>query len=178
MDFFEKPRLVTAVVFFAQTIIGLLNMKLFLYHNDIFFLILFFGFPFAFYYTYKYIIEDLDKDKESKGEKIKVKWNTDDSDASTELPKKEHGKETFPKSEFDQEDAVVSVKKETFTPTSEPTIPQKNKQVVHTQDVFSEEEPEAEVPVHRPTPTQEASNEANTQPTEHTAVDTAETERA
>lgn len=65
MHFFEKPKQVTAIVFFIQTIIALLNMKHFIYLGAYFFVfILFFvGFPFLFYYIYNLILNDLEKDK-------------------------------------------------------------------------------------------------------------------
>lgn len=142
MQFFENPRLVTALVFFIQTILVLLQMETLLYmHIFIVFLIpVFFLFPFAFYYVYKFILTDLDK------EEIDV----------TGKPVEEVQKEEMMMHEIESPSPSVE-KQEVVQPVVE-TIPEerpetkpaksqtraeKHIQVVHASDVFTDEDPES-----------------------------------
>lgn len=95
MKFFEKPKTVTAVVFFVQTLLALLNMSVFLYlgfFELIIALALFVTFPFMFHHIYSFIINDLDTVDEDTGElkKIPFKLNDDFSaQKKTVTPSKE-----------------------------------------------------------------------------------------
>lgn len=93
MNFFDKPKQVTAIVFFTQTIIALLNMKHFLYLGvfSLSFIPFFVGFPFAFYYIYKFILNDLDS-KSEEAERIPYHLN---GYRQPTLDKEEHDKEAF-----------------------------------------------------------------------------------
>ena len=104
MNFFDKPKQVTAIVFFTQTIIALLNMKHFLYLGvfSLSFIPFFIGFPFAFYYIYKFILNDLDNDREE-AEKIPFHLNG----YTHPIPDKEaHDEEAFEPSKNEEDEPL------------------------------------------------------------------------
>ena len=190
MDFFEKPKLVTAVVFFTQTMLALLNMKVFLYSGAFVFVLIpfFFGFPFAFYYTYKLIVVDLNKDMESEKEKIPANFTLKSPDVPGQKKngtENEHGKEALHPLKIEPEEPLMPLHPKSAEPQdSKESAPVKNTKripVVDTNDVFSDKEPifGAGQPIkratfHRPTLNQAASPEALNPANEPAAVETAE----
>lgn len=87
MQFFEKPKMVTAVVFFIQTILALLNMEHFLYMN-FFQLVLagsaFIVFPFVFHFIYVFIMTDLDTADKELVELKKIPFKLKEQEEKTE----------------------------------------------------------------------------------------------
>lgn len=62
MKFFEKPKLVTAVVFFAETILCLMKVEYFLYldfYSLVLSLLLLSALPLGFHAVYSYILNDM-----------------------------------------------------------------------------------------------------------------------
>lgn len=142
MQFFENPRLVTALVFFIQTILALFNMDTFLYWHIyvIFFIPFFFGFPFAFYYVYKFILMDLDKEKAEMPEPHKDEVKPKET--------KEHDKQPAPSPAKKQEEVqavMTRIQDKNLEKPRSQTLEKTEKhiQVIHATDEFIDEEPES-----------------------------------
>lgn len=143
MQFFEKPRLVTALVFFIQTIVALLHMETFIYLHiyNAFILPFFFGFPFAFYYVYKFILSDLDKTQEEAPKEPEKAVKAEEM--------KNHDKEA-PSSPVKKQEKVLAVMKAIEEENEKknrllmPEKTEKHIQVIHANEVFTDEDQEPE----------------------------------
>lgn len=103
MDFFNNPKQVTLVVFFAETILALLNMKHFIYlgADSLMVLPILALIPFIFYYIYAYILDGMERDLKptsKEQEKVFVKWKKDNAaDASEKERDKEDAENVISK---------------------------------------------------------------------------------
>ncbi|WP_442638028.1 hypothetical protein [Rossellomorea marisflavi] len=115
MKFFEKPKMVTAVVFFIQTMLALLNMSVFFYLD--FFelmiaLVLFVTFPFMFHHIYSFIINDLDTVDEDTGELKKIPFTLKDEFSTQKksvVPSKEKTTEVKEEDDTEREESLSEV---------------------------------------------------------------------
>lgn len=105
MNFFEKPKLVTAVVFFAETILCLMKVEYFLYldfYSLVLSLLLLSALPLGFHAVYSYILNDM-----VDGVKTKASYSRGSTDESN------GNRDT------EQESVKHSDKVETYAPQSE-----------------------------------------------------------
>lgn len=145
MQFFEKPRLVTALVFFIQTIVALFHMETFIYLHffNAFILPFFFGFPFAFYYVYKFILSDLDKVQEE---------STNEPEKAVQVEEMKNQDKETQSSPVKEEEKVVAVKKvieEDAEKKNASRMSEKHIQVIHANEVFTDEDPVSEETLER-----------------------------
>jgi len=160
VNFFEKPKLVTAVVFFAETILCLMKVEYFLYLNFsslLLSLILLSALPIGFNAVYSYILNDMvDIVKPKRPKDTLGETNTTYSSggvmtnpSNTELPK-EKEVEIMEDKAVDEATPVVSEQNEAIVETTanalesdvepESETIQKKIQIVDTDEVYLEKE--------------------------------------
>lgn len=134
MKFFESPRMVTAVVFFLETILALFKIEYFLilpFEQILISLILLSLLPFGFHALYSYILKEF-----SDGEKKGLLQDSVEE-------KREPVLEELPEEPVEADETTEQQNEETATEKEE-EVPERKIQIVTTDDVYVEEEHSSE----------------------------------